>query len=350
MTFGLPWNELHPALPQSPESETLLAEVRAAAEDLVGGLRRAEKLTQRWADPGLTDALVDAALSKCLARLARTGCWGAANQLPSSELWRIAGPLLEVGTLQYHARFKPHGYAGDHEMLVRICEQSSCNDLLGGAFDRYFLAQAAPQAVLARTRQTTAALVSHCVARDSAEYQVLSVGSGPAIDVSEALALLPQGHRADISVTLLDLDPAALESARRRVEPLLPSGALRCCRENLFRLAQAADPEAILGTPDFLVCPGLFDYLDDEAAASLLNVFWERLGESGLLLVGNFAPHNPTRAYMEWIGNWYLTYRTAEQLSRLAVQAAIPRDRFTIGCERLGVNLFLIGKRDHSPA
>jgi len=77
----------------------------------------------------------------------------------------------------------------------------------------------------------------------------------------------------------------------------------------------------------------------------MLRWFWEQLAPGGSLLVGNFAPHNPTRAYMEWIGNWYLIYRTVEEMHELAARAGIPADQVTIGCERLGVDLFLAGRK-----
>jgi extracellular factor (EF) 3-hydroxypalmitic acid methyl ester biosynthesis protein len=84
--------------------------------------------------------------------------------------------------------------------------------------------------------------------------------------------------------------------------------------------------------------------LDDDVAAAMLRLFWERRSDGGTFLVGNFASHNPTRAYMEWIGNWYLTYREAADLERLAAAAGIPRDRFAVRSERLGVDLFLVGR------
>jgi len=262
--------------------------------------------------------------------------------LPSSELWRIAGRILEVGSLQHHARFKPHGYAGDHEMLSRICEQSCCSDPLGRVFDRYFLRQAAPEAVRARTQHTAAALVAHCLRRTRREYRIVSVGSGPALDVFHALSALPPDHLGSVRVRLLDLDPNALDTARARLNPLLPQVSLEAVRTNLFRLPQGARGAAELLSPDFLVCAGLFDYLDDDPAASLLSLFWRQLADGGMLLVGNFAPHNPSRAYMEWIGNWYLKYRTAEELERLAARAGISRQQCRIGCERTGVDLFLV--------
>jgi extracellular factor (EF) 3-hydroxypalmitic acid methyl ester biosynthesis protein len=94
-----------------------------------------------------------------------------------------------------------------------------------------------------------------------------------------------------------------------------------------------------------LICSGLFDYLPDEAATAMLRLFWGCLAEGGVLMVGNFAPHNPTRAYMEWIGNWYLTYRTPSDLERMAVEAGISPHKFSIGSEALGVDLILTAKK-----
>jgi hypothetical protein len=319
--------------------------VRAVATDLVARLGEAERLTSGWRDERLADALVDAALSESLVRLAETNCWGEVNRLPSSGLWRIAGPVLEVGSLQHHARFKPHGYAGDHEMLARICEQSCCENPLGRIFDRYFLRQAAPEAVRARTEHTAATLVAHCLSQPRRQYRVASVGAGPAIDVFQALDALPEACLGSIQVRLLDLDPNALEAARRRLEPRFVGISLACIRTNLFRLTQGARGAAELQTPDFLICAGLFDYLDEDAATALLRFFWEQIADGGTLLVGNFAPHNPSRAYMEWIGNWYLKYRTAEEMENLGTRAGIPHGQFRVGCERTGVDLFLVARK-----
>ncbi len=326
-------------------TKELLETVRAVATDLVARLNEAERLTSGWRDEHLADALVDAALTRAMVRLAETSCWAEANRLPSSELWRIAGPVLEAGSLQRHARLKPHGYAGDHEMLARICEASCCEHPLGRFFDRYFLRQAAPEAVRARTRHTAIALVEHCLRRPRGQYRVASVGAGPALDVSQALDALPKASLGLLQVRLLDLDPNALEAARLRLEPRLGGASLACTRTNLFRLAHGPRGAKELQSPDFLICAGLFDYLDDEAAAGLLRFLWRRLADGGILLVGNFAPHNPSRAYMEWVGNWYLKYRTAEAMEDLGVAAEIPREHFRVGCEATGVDLFLVAEK-----
>jgi hypothetical protein len=109
-------------------------------------------------------------------------------------------------------------------------------------------------------------------------------------------------------------------------------------------VAQGTQANA-LGNPHFLVCPGLFDYLDEESAVAMISTFWQQLAPGALLLAGNFAPHNASRAYMEWIGNWYLTYRTPAEMKQLALRAEIPRDNFSIACEPSGLNLFLVARK-----
>jgi hypothetical protein len=48
---------------------------------------------------------------------------------------------------------------------------------------------------------------------------------------------------------------------------------------------------------------------------------------------------------MEWIGNWYLTYRTQGELAELAQVAGIPAAAVRLGVERAGVNLYLQAER-----
>lgn len=331
--------------PGNLSDDEINAVARSAAEVLLADLSRAEALTDTWQNEDLAQLLVDQALSECLNRLAATGCWGEANQLPSSVFWKTAGPVLEVGTLQLRARAKPLGYAGDHVILARMWENSSCDHPLGRLFDRYFLALAAPRAVRARFEHVASSLVARALNHAGASYRVVSVGSGPAIDIQTALIALPKELRVGIEVTLLDLDPEALEYASRRILEFVSEKNLTCRRENVFRLASNASLASELDGTDLIICTGFFDYLRDDVAVEMLQFFWQRLAAGGQMLVGNFAPHNPTRAYMEWIGNWYLIYRTADELRDLAVQAGIPTDRFVIQTERTGADLFLVGEK-----
>ena len=224
-------------------------------------------------------------------------------------------------------------------MLTQICERSVCDHPLGSAFDRFFQAQAAPQAVRCRTDLIAGAIADFVRVKPAETVHVASVGSGPAIDIERACRALTPAQRKELRIRLLDLDPAALEYARSRLAPWVEPWQVQPVRENLFRLAQPGRGGGLLDGVDLLICAGLFDYLDDAAAAALLSRFWQSLRPGGQAWVFNFAPHNPSRAYMEWIGNWYLLYRTADQMRDVAMRAGIPREGCAVSAEATGVNL-----------
>jgi SAM-dependent methyltransferase len=320
-------------------AEALSHYVHKVAEELRDNLDRIETLSQGWSNVPLAEALVDAAVSRCLARLEATGCVGEANRLPSSRLWNLLGARLQHSWLVNRARTKPRGYAGDYEILEWICQNRTGDHPFGRTLDRFFQNQAAPCAVRARTELVAAAIVGRLSDGPERPLRVVNVGSGPAADVRMAAAMLPAPR---LRLTLLDLDPAAIEFAREQLAPLLPRECVEARQVNLMRLPERSDslPEA-----DLIACPGLFDYLDDTAAAEMLGLFWRRLLPGGLLMVGNFAPGHPTRSYMEWVGNWYLVYRTAADLQRLAEQAGIPDRSYTITAERCGIDLFLVAEK-----
>ncbi len=325
----------------------LVAQVGRRLDDDLHGAQRA---TGGWSDAVQTECLAREALERALDRLADTGCWGEANRLPSGVLWRIAEHWLARGSLQQRARAKPRGYAGDFEMLAQIVTQHVCDDPLGRVFDRFFQAQAAPQAVRNRTTLVAAAVVRR-VEQTSGPVRVVSVGSGPGLDLREACAALAPAQRQRLRIVLLDLDPAALEFAQLQLAPSVDATQAAPIRENLFRLAQSARSADLLDGADMIICTGLFDYLDDQAASALLSRLWRALRPGGEAWVFNFAPHNPSRTYMEWIGNWYLIYRTSDQMQAIAAQAGIARQHTRIAAEPSGVDLYWRIRRDeHEPS
>ena len=319
--------------------------VAAAAAQLDSSLQSAKLATGDWQDEMLASALVEMAVADCLGRLTETGLWGPENRLPSHHLWKIAGPWLETGWLQRRAREKPLGYAGDYELLTRIVQEECISDPLGRLFDRYFQQQAAPMAVRNRTTLAAMLLATDCLAKAPADYPVVGFGCGPGLEIRRGIEILPQEVRPRVEVTLLDLDAASLAAAAQSIAAVTTPDQVRVHRENLPRLAGHARATELIGCPQLLICLGLFDYLEADAAERLLRLFWDQLAPGGSLLVANFMPTHATRAYMEWIGNWYLTYRTLGQLEHLAERAGIPPDRRRIGVEATGSDLLLWARK-----
>ena len=328
-----------------PESMPMIERVRQIAQELLARLRVVddELKNSTHTGNGLYTA-ISGALDDSLSQLAGLNLWGTENQLPSSELWNTAGHLLERGWLQNRARTKPRGYAGDWEMIVRIRTGMLCRDSLGRLFDKYFQDQTAPRAVRNRMRLMTD-WIRDGVQASEGPFKVSTVGSALGREIHDALLLLDRDDQKKVSAMLLDMDPGALHFARFHLDPWLPRERLVVASDNPFRLADRPRIAARLDGTHLLLCPGLFDYLDDEAAVRMLRAFWERLAPSGRIAVFQFAPHNPTRGYMEWFGNWYLIYRDRDQLADLAATAGIPESQIELGAEATGTDLFLIARR-----
>jgi len=322
--------------------------VQQIAEKLAEKLRGLDCPSTQPSDGKSRYQILAAALDDCLAALSALNIWGPENRLPSSEVWNIAGDWLARGWLQTQARTKPRGYAGDYEMLSRIYASACCNDPLGQLFDRYFQAQAAPQAVRHRMRMMSEWISSLITINSSAKIAI--VGSAFGLEVRDALLATPVEARQSLQVVLLDLDPAALDFARAQLDSLLGSQQLVLQSVNLFRLADRPGFAANLTGANLILCPGLFDYLDDAAAVAMIRCLFDQLSSGGELVIFQFAPHNPTRAYMEWFANWYLTYREEDAFRRLLGVAKLPGAAIEFAAEPLGIDLYAKITRNDSTA
>lgn len=316
-------------------ADPLLESVRNIALALQQELDQLLAKCSDWSDAEQVEFLeapVAKAMTECLGKLAATGCVGSANQLPSQVLWNIAGNLLRHGELQLRAREKPRGYAGDDALLRRIFSGEVSSHPLGRAFDRFFLSQDAPRAVIERTVQAANACHELLIATKlERECRIAVIGSGPALEIELVLRQWaavsncsePNALPELMHVTLLDLDELALDAARERLSHMSPNVQIVALRENLFRLGKQPKRALPLANSDLIICLGFLDYLSAEDASSLLRVCFQSLKPGGRMLFGNFSPQCQARTYMEWIGNWYLNYRTASEFRSLAQAAEI---------------------------
>ena len=64
-------------------------------------------------------------------------------------------------------------------------------------------------------------------------------------------------------------------------------------------------------------------------------------GNKGFHLYVFTDPNNPTKNLQEAFSDWYLNYRSSEELMRIAGKADIKEGDVTIEQEPLGINLFM---------
>lgn len=320
-------------------------------QHFAGNLQSWQNRTLASGDPAACQQTLNDLLDDLLSKLAISGLPLPEQRALSSQLWEQSKQTLVLGELQAHARNKPRGYAGDFELLSKICNHYRSTSPIGQFFDAYFQAQAAPAAVRGRIELVTRWAISHlkdfaCNSSLPAPHLV-SIGCGAGEDLLNACQAVSPSILPQTSLTLLDLDPAAVEFASQAfasqfAQRNLPAlSRFHCQQANLVRLAKRKDLKQLLTSATQIYCTGIFDYLADDVAQDLLACFWEQLAPGGSLYVFNFAPHNPTRAYMEWIGDWYLIYRTESDLQKLALNAGIPVSAITHGSEPQGIDLFI---------
>jgi extracellular factor (EF) 3-hydroxypalmitic acid methyl ester biosynthesis protein len=233
-----------------------------------------------------------------------------------------------TASMQGFAYAKPHGYAGDFEIIERIYNRSVSDLDDVQKWDIFFQRTPATEAVRNR-----AVLVNRFI-EEKRPASLLSVGCGPGLDIRDAASSNPDLIRVD----LLDNDEKAILRARAnnawavdasRTVSFIVKNALR------FRPAKHYD----LGW-----CSGLFDYLDDKTFVFLLRRLKDMVGINGRLAVGNFSPDNPSRSYMETIGGWLLIHRSVADLVRLAMEVGFSSTRTRVITDQTGVNLFIVAE------
>lgn len=233
------------------------------------------------------------------------------------------------GTLQAQALERKYGYSGDFEIIDAIYQQQITHKPDLRLWDLYFHAQAAPIAVRNRKSYFLRLLNQHHAMPRKGPMHVLDVASGPARDLREWLLDHPA---ADVRFDCVDADVHAIEHARQLCAPFLDQ--IEFHHRNAMRFIPSRGYDLVWSA-------GLFDYLMDRSFVFLLKSLLAVTRPGGEVVVGNFSPFNPSRDYMELLGDWVLTHRVEKQLVELAREAGAAPGAISVHWEPTGVNLFL---------
>ncbi|MDW9479016.1 methyltransferase [Sinorhizobium meliloti] len=234
-----------------------------------------------------------------------------------------------TASMQGFVRSRPHGYAGDFEIIERIYNRTISAAPVIAKWDAFFHTAHAAEAVRNR------AAILQSISADIAPNSLLSVGSGPGLD----LRPLIRSARPPEHVTLLDNDANAISRSRANLLPFVQEGKTSIETECRNALRWKSERKF-----DLVWSSGLFDYLADKTASFLLGRLRQTLTGNGVVVIGNFSHENPSRAYSEVIGEWLLIHRDPKDLVRLAVDAGFDRARVEVTSDPTGVNLFLVAR------
>lgn len=237
----------------------------------------------------------------------------------------IAAVHLPVTTVAGLILHKPHGYPGDFELIDRIYTRLRLVEE-AERWDVFAYEHPGTQAVRNRKDYFKQVFTRAMVDRETLD--VLNVACGPCRDLFEWFEEHPA---VGLSIQCLDQDPEAIRYAQWILGR--HAGRVRFVNENIRNWR----PEE---TFDMIWSAGLFDYLDDRLFVETLERFMTWVRPGGTIIIGNYSPQNPSRAWMT-ILDWILIYRSETHLIELARRCGVPRERISVGREPLGINLFL---------
>ncbi|TDH28591.1 class I SAM-dependent methyltransferase [Segetibacter sp. 3557_3] len=230
-------------------------------------------------------------------------------------------------TLHGHVKLKPFGYAGDFLIIDKIYREQVTTDQRFEKWDIFWNNHAAARAVRNRKDYFISMMTHKLVTNPS--LHLLNVASGPARDIAELYGTIDS---AKLHTVCVEADATAINYAKE----LNASNAsmVSFIHKNVFRFT----PEDKF---DVVWSAGLFDYFDEKVFIRLLTKFMSWTKQGGEVIIGNFSNENPSRNYMELVGDWYLQHRSKEQLVELAIKAGANKEQIHVGQELEGVNLFL---------
>lgn len=229
-------------------------------------------------------------------------------------------------TLLGHVKSKPYGYPGDFMIIDKIYREQVTTDHRFSKWDTFWNNHSAARAVRNRKDYFIETMTNRLAGKT---IRLLNVASGPARDLAELYNAIKPGC---LQTVCIEADQEAI----RYAEALNKNHQqhIRFVHQNIFKFTTNE-------TFDITWSAGLFDYFEDSVFVKLLRRFVGFTNKGGEIIIGNFSKENPSRNYMELLGDWYLHHRSEEELTGLALEAGIPRQNIRVGSELEGVNLFL---------
>ena len=252
--------------------------------------------------------------AECLSEIARDSDHVAAAKSYTES--HLTSKLLDAA-LWRQAYVKPLGYPGDYVVMNHIYDGIRVGDT---AFARlaHALAVQIGQFVVRRknlVRQT----ITELVAERGESVSIASLGCGPAREIAEYVA-----NGVDVAgtltFTLVDQDTDALRFAGHSISDAMKTRKresqirVEPRRVSILRLLRDLEPNNLLSQPDMIYSAGLFDYFSDRTCRVLTKRLYAALRPRGTLLLCNMKAGTDMAWPLEFIADWSLAYRSAENI------------------------------------
>ncbi|MCM8780441.1 MAG: class I SAM-dependent methyltransferase [Candidatus Omnitrophica bacterium] len=218
---------------------------------------------------------------------------------------------------------KPFGYAGDFKIIDDIYLNQVRTEGFDSLWDRWFQQLAASCAVRERKEDFKKIIYDFIKNRRNEELRVMDLGCGSCREIRELFEIDSDGVLFDVIFDCYDFDIRAIEYAKQLLNNL---NNVNFFQKNAIRLALRKDIKDEIGYKyDLIYSSGLFDYLDERIAVRLINNLNRLLKQDGIMIISNVRDKysNTSSIWMEWIGEWYLIYRTESEFEKIFIDSGI---------------------------
>jgi extracellular factor (EF) 3-hydroxypalmitic acid methyl ester biosynthesis protein len=228
--------------------------------------------------------------------------------------------ILQADPYASYSFRKPRGYPGDAVLMDFIYGSGSSGAVLessselGRSIFRQISQNPAFPAIQGRRDLLARRIEAAC--QENQGCRILSVACG---HLREGGVLRKRETPRPARFVALDQDEASLALVASEHE----ESGVECLRESAMRLLSN---HFDIGEFDLIYSAGLYDYLSDEFSTRLLQGLVRRLAPGGTQLVANMLPDIPACGYMEAVMDWWLIYRTPEQMAEMGNQVAAVSD------------------------
>jgi len=147
----------------------------------------------------------------------------------------------------------------------------------------------------------------------SPNLRVTSLACGAAPEMQDVIT---QESGAAIRFTGIDIDYEALETVRRWADASTVPASVTRIQANLVYLA-AGKQELDLEPQDLIYSMAAIGYLNDLFVIKLLDWIYDHLAPKGRVVLGNFHPSNPDKAFMDYVLDWHLIHRSEAEMNLL---------------------------------
>jgi extracellular factor (EF) 3-hydroxypalmitic acid methyl ester biosynthesis protein len=254
--------------------------------------------------------------------------------------------LLLMAPANHRSYYKPEGYPGDYEIIRMIHEGGfKGHTLIGKMLHKYTCSF--PLATIARKRtEYLAGQIVRSINRGGTNrINVFSIASGPSQEIDFLMKKYPDAC-SRISLVLLDREIRALQFSKDNLyENKIRYGSdlaidfMHMSLEEYIRQCAAGKKNAMY---DLVYAFGIFDYFDKDVARFILKCFSRQIRKGGRFIISNIShDNNKYQTFLEYGLEWFVVYRSRDELAALAEQGA-PGRKFSIEEIENGAMKFLI--------